>query len=117
MRGQHAPTPKRTRNTPPTAIETKDDSAFTLLKLLIDQILHVIKHQPWVRLLKPSKHDPDPLKAGHCSFHDIQGTPPSIVGPSKDTSRIYFNAGTSMSLSSTKRKTQDVRDTPDEATN
>ena len=53
---------------------TKNDSAFTPLKLSIDQILHVIKHQPWVRLPNPNKRDPDPLEAGgHYSFHDIQG--------------------------------------------
>jgi len=28
-----------------------------------------MKHQPWVRLPKPSKHDPDLLEARHCSFH------------------------------------------------
>ena len=54
-------------------MKTKDDSAFTLLKLPIDQILHIIKHRPWVSLSKPSKHDPDSQEvAGHCSLNGIQ---------------------------------------------
>ena len=39
------------------------------LKLMIDQILHIIKHQPWVKLLKPTKHNTDPLEAGYYAFH------------------------------------------------
>jgi len=51
--------------------KTKDDSVSTPLKLQIDQILHVIKHQPWVRLSKLRQHDSDFLEAGgHCSFHE-----------------------------------------------
>ena len=54
----------------------KDQRRLSLhsLKLPIDQILHVIKYQPWVRLPKPSKHDLDLLEArGHCSFHGSWG--------------------------------------------
>jgi len=32
-----------------------DDSSFTLLMLPIDQIIYIIKHQPWVMFPKPSK--------------------------------------------------------------
>ena len=68
MRGHHTPTRKRTWNASPTATETKDNSAFTLLKLLIDQILRVIKHQPWVRLYKPSKCDTGSLRSRRILF-------------------------------------------------
>jgi len=69
-RGHHASTHKKKENTFPIATKIKDDSVFTPMKLPINQILHVMKHQPWVRLPKPSKYDPDFLEArGYGSFH------------------------------------------------
>ena len=46
---------------------------FTPLKLTIDQIFYIIKHQLWMKLPMTAKHDPDSLKAGSCSFHDNRG--------------------------------------------
>ena len=71
VRRHHALTHKK--NASPTTAKTEDAPIFTLLKLLIDQIFHVIKHQSWVKLPKPVKHDTDSLKAGNCSFHGSRG--------------------------------------------
>ena len=65
------PTPKG--NASPIRAKTEDAPAFTPLKLPIDQILYIIKHQPWVKLAKMTKHDPDPLKSRSCSFHGSRG--------------------------------------------
>jgi len=70
-REHHAPAHKE--NASPTIPKTKDASVFTPLKLPIDQILHIIKHQPWIKLPKTAKHDIDSLKIGNCSFHDSWG--------------------------------------------
>ena len=70
-RGYRAPTPKE--NTSPIKAKIEDAPAFTPLKLSIDQIFHIIKHQPWLKLPKTAKQDPDPLELGNCSFHDSRG--------------------------------------------
>ena len=54
------------------ATEKGDDSTFTPLTLPINQILHVIKHQPWVKHSKLAKQDTESSKAGGCSFHGIR---------------------------------------------
>jgi len=61
VREHHALTHKE--NASPTTVKTEGASVFTPLKLPIDEILHIIKHQPWVKLFKTAKHDTDSLKA------------------------------------------------------
>jgi len=61
-------------------------------EVMIDHILYVFKHQHWVRLPKPSKHDSDLLEAGgHCSFHGSRGHVTLHCLTLKGTSRIWFN--------------------------
>ena len=72
-RGHHAPTRNRTGKHFPNNNKDQGWLSIRFLKLPIDQILYIIKHQPWVRLSKPSKRSLNPLEAGHCSFHDIRG--------------------------------------------
>ena len=69
-RGHHAPIHKE--NTFPTTVKTKDVSVFTPMKLPMDQILQIIKHQSWVKLPKTAQHDTDSLKVGNCSFQGSQ---------------------------------------------
>jgi len=70
-RGYRALTPKE--NTSLTRAKIEDAPAFTPLKLPIDQIIHIIKQQSWLKLPKMTKQDLDPLESGSCSFHDSQG--------------------------------------------
>ena len=54
--------------------KTEDASVFTTLKLPIDHILHMFKHQPCVKLLKTTKHDTNFLKVGnYFFFYDNRG--------------------------------------------
>ena len=83
----HGPTQKE-ENISSTFTKTMDDSIFIPMKLPIDQILYIIKHQPWVKLSKPTKHDTDPLEVGHYFFHGSRSTTPCIARSPKGVSRI-----------------------------
>ena len=67
-------------------VKTEDASVIAPLKLPIDQIFHIIKHQPSVKLPNTAKHDIDSLEAGNFFFTAVGDMPPSIIEPSKDTS-------------------------------
>ena len=116
-RRHHIPTCKRKENTSPTTTKIKDDSGFTPLKLSIDQILHIIKHQSWVRLSKPSKHDTDLLEAGHCSFYGSQGYPSLYCWALKRHLEDLILCGYLEEFILDLEEDPEVRDTPAESTN
>jgi len=64
-----------------------------------------MKHQPWVRLPKPSKYDPDFLEArGYGSFHGSLRYATVHCWALKRHLEDLVNVDTSKSSSSTKRK-------------
>jgi len=44
-------------------VKIKDSITFTPLNPLIDQIFHIIKQQPWLKLPKTARHNLDSLEA------------------------------------------------------
>ena len=77
---------------------------FTPLNLPIDQIFHIVKHQPWFTLLKTARHDSDSLEEGIAPFMAVGNTTRRIVGHSDVTSRTKFNENIWISSSLTQRK-------------